>query len=127
MKKAFSVLLVLSVFVVLLVGCGNDAVEITWADSLEDIETDEELKVGDTIKVKLPADGTAWSVWGTGTYSSDSSVGTAAVHAGAITLDKGGVVEIEVVAGQDSYEGSSANGVDSADWGSWELSFKVVD
>ena len=41
-----------------------------------------------------PSYGTASSVWGTDVYTDDSSVCTAAVHAGRITLAGGGSVTI---------------------------------
>lgn len=66
------------------------------------------------------------SVWGSGTYSDDSSVCMAGVHAGAITHKDGGVVVFEVQAGQDSYQASMQNGVQSSDWGSWGGSFRIV-
>ena len=66
------------------------------------------------------------TVWGTGTYSDDSSVCAAGVHAGAITFADGGVVVFEVMAGQESYNGSNQNGVESANWPSWLGSFSIL-
>lgn len=77
--------------------------------------------------VECEAGGTPGSVWGTGTYTDDSSICTAAVHAGLITVADGGEVTFRLVEGQESYEGSSANGVDSSDYGSWGASFEFVD
>jgi hypothetical protein len=76
--------------------------------------------------VECEAGGTPGSVWGTGTYTDDSSICTAAVHAGLITVVDGGEVTFRLVAGQESYDGSSANGVDSSDYGSWGGSFEFV-
>jgi hypothetical protein len=74
----------------------------------------------------LPAGGTADSVWGTDVYTDDSSIGTAAVHAGVITLAAGGSVTIRILPGQSSYAGSTANGVTSGDWDAYEGSFEFV-
>ncbi|MCU1397822.1 MAG: hypothetical protein JWN62_931 [Acidimicrobiales bacterium] len=79
--------------------------------------------VGDKLAVDCSTDGHLGNVWGTGTYTSDSSICTAAVLEGLVTVDKGGVVVVEVTAGQDSYTGSTKNGVTSSDYGSWALSF----
>jgi phage baseplate assembly protein gpV len=76
--------------------------------------------------VECEPGGAAGSVWGTGTYTDDSSICTAAVHAGLITFAEGGEVAFRFTAGQDSYAGSSANGVDSRDYGSWGTSFEFV-
>jgi hypothetical protein len=65
-------------------------------------------------------------LWGTEVYTDDSSICTAAVHAGAITLDEGGEVTIEITAGEDSYEGTEQNGVESLDYGPWGGSFIIV-
>lgn len=65
-------------------------------------------------------------LWGTEVYTDDSSICTAAVHVGAITLDEGGEVTIEITAGEDSYEGTEQNGVESLDYGPWGGSFIVI-
>ena len=62
-------------------------------------------------------------MWGTDTYTDDSSVCIAAVHAGLITEDEGGRVVIEIAPGEESYTGSEANGITSTDYGSWSGSF----
>lgn len=78
------------------------------------------------LAVECAADGTAGSVWGTEVYTDDSSICTAAVHAGLITLDDGGEVTFRLVPGQESYTGSTANGIESRDYGSWGTSFEFV-
>jgi hypothetical protein len=65
-------------------------------------------------------------LWGTGTYTDDSSVCTAAVQQGLITLAKGGYVTIEIQPGANSYTGSTKNGITSSDWGSWSGSYTFV-
>jgi len=66
-------------------------------------------------------------IWGTGTYTDDSSICTAAVHAGVITFRDGGDVAIQVMPGLDKYQGSSRNGVESLDFASWSGSYRFVD
>lgn len=65
------------------------------------------------------------NVWGTGTYSDDSSVCSAGVHAGVITYEDGGVVVLEIEPGLASYKASARNGVSSSAWGTWGGSFTV--
>lgn len=79
-----------------------------------------------TYTVTLPAGGTAYDIWGTDIYTDDSSIGTAAVHKGLITFAAGGTVKIRILPGQDSYMGSTAYGVTSLDYGSWDGSFEFV-
>jgi len=70
--------------------------------------------------------GTAATIWGTTFYTDDSSICTAAVHRGDITLASGGTVTYEMAPGQDSYEGSEQNGITSRDYPSWPGSFVIV-
>jgi hypothetical protein len=62
------------------------------------------------------------SVWGSGPYTGDSDVCTAALHAGVIGPD-GGKVLATAAEGQQSYTGSMVNGVTTRDWGSYPNSF----
>lgn len=58
------------------------------------------------------------SVWGSGPYTSDSNLCVAARHAGAIGPN-GGTVRVLGVGGLAAYTGSEANGVRTANWGSY--------
>lgn len=87
-------------------------------------QTASGLAVGDSRELECSANGTAGSVWGTGTYTSDSSICTAAALEGLITLASGGPVVVDVVDGEDSYSGSTANGITSQDYGVYALSFE---
>lgn len=75
--------------------------------------------------VRCPPSGRAQSVWGTDIYTNDSSICTAAVHAGVITMDVGGPVRVTAVAGLGRYPGSRRNGVMTRSYGSWGGSFTV--
>jgi len=60
---------------------------------------------------RCPAGGSLGVVWGTNVYTDDSSVCTAAVHAGKITRAGGGLVLIQIRPGLSHYSGSRRNGV----------------
>ncbi len=79
---------------------------------------------GTTAIVVCSGGGSAGSVWGTDIYTSDSSVCTAAVHAGVIGWG-GGVVQVTGMPGQGSYRASQRNGVATSSWGSYGASFVV--
>ena len=51
--------------------------------------------------------GNAGTVWGTDVYTDDSSLASAAVHAGVLTLGQKGVVKVTLLAGQQAYQGST--------------------
>ena len=55
--------------------------------------------------------------WGTDLYRHDSTVCTAAVHAGRITREAGGPVTVEIVPVATIYSGSSRNGVTTSSSG----------
>jgi hypothetical protein len=82
---------------------------------------------GEQFEYDCPAGGEPFNVWGTDLYTDDSSVCTAAVHAGAITLEEGGAIVIEIRPGEDEYEGSERNGIESLPYDAWGGSFVVVD
>lgn len=65
------------------------------------------------------------TVWGSGTYTDDSDLAAAAVHAGVLKDGQKGVVKVTVLAGQDGYKGSEKNGVSSRDYQSYPGSYKV--
>jgi len=97
----------------------EEAPDVTW-----DLDaTRYRGEDGTRVAFLCPPDGEVGAVWGTGTYTDDSSVCSAAVHAGLISTVEGGRVVIEIAPGEGSYEGSEANGVTAADYGAWEGSF----
>jgi len=63
------------------------------------------------------------AVWGTDTYTDDSGLCRAAVHAGAIP-SAGGRVTVLRVAGRPLYIGSRRNGIQSDDYGAYSDSIR---
>jgi hypothetical protein len=80
---------------------------------------------GAAMTVLCPAGCGAASVWGTGVYSDDSSICTAAVHSGVLAPGSGGPVQLTIVGGQPAYVATTQNGVTSSSWGEWNRSFAV--
>ncbi len=62
-------------------------------------------------------------VWGTDIYTADSDICSAAQHAGATRPGMNNSVRLKVIAGCDAYEGSSANGVITSTFESYNRSF----
>ena len=67
----------------------------------------------------------AGPVWGTEVYTDDSLVCRAALHAGAVSTG-GGAVTVLREAGRPSYAGSSRNGIQTSNYGSWTASFRFA-
>jgi hypothetical protein len=63
-------------------------------------------------------------IWGIDVYTDDSAVCSAAVHAGIITRQDGGTVQIVVRPGLDSYGGTTRNGHRSDAWEAWDGSYR---
>ncbi|MDP3278314.1 MAG: LCCL domain-containing protein [Deltaproteobacteria bacterium] len=80
---------------------------------------------GQSFRVWCPPNGTKATVWGTGVYTDDSSVCTAAVHAGLVTLAQGGVFSVRPLPGRARYAGSTRNGVASVAYEAFAGSFAL--
>ncbi|MCR0983916.1 LCCL domain-containing protein [Roseomonas populi] len=79
---------------------------------------------GETLACFCPA-GVGGPVWGSDTYTADSRVCRAAVHAGA-TGPRGGLVTVEMLPGQPRYPGSTRNGVRSDNYGAYDASYRFA-
>ena len=97
----------------------DEPTPITWTTSASTFKTDTGLK----YTFDCPAGGPAGTVWGSDVYTADSSICTAAVHAGKITLDKGGQVTIEITTGRATYGATTRNGITSLNYGQYPHSF----
>ncbi|MDZ7800755.1 MAG: LCCL domain-containing protein [Trueperaceae bacterium] len=83
-----------------------------------------DLAPGSRIHVACPAGCTdGGTVWGHGTYTDDSAICRAAVHAGVQDGAYPGSVLIRILGSRDSYVGAERNGVSSRSYGSWPRSF----
>jgi hypothetical protein len=82
--------------------------------------------IGQQFTYECPPRGDAYPIWGTGTYTDDSSICTAAVHRGIISLTYGGTVTIEIRPGRARYQRTRQNGITSSRWGPWDGSFGFV-
>lgn len=68
---------------------------------------------------------TSGVIWGTGVYTGDSSLATAAVHAGKLGAASTDVVKVSMLGPQTSFASSVANGVRSNSFGAYSTSFRV--
>ncbi|MFL6229382.1 MAG: LCCL domain-containing protein [Pyrinomonadaceae bacterium] len=82
-------------------------------------------ETGQTYRFSCPAAGTTQAIWGSDVYTDDSSICTAAVHAGAITRAQGGVVTIEIRPGRSTYGSTLRHGIKSNNFGEYGRSFVV--
>ncbi len=81
--------------------------------------------VGRTVLFEVVGQ-TEGSVWGTDAFTSDSRLGTAAVHAGLLRENERGLVRVVLLAGEgQNFEGSTRNGVMSYDYGMYPVAYRI--
>jgi hypothetical protein len=93
--------------------------DLTWAKNAGEFRS----LSGQKLAFRCSPAGNVGRVWGTDVYTDDSSICTAAVHAGRISVEQGGRIVVEIRPGQDAYQGSARNGITSSPWGNWAGSF----
>ena len=97
----------------------EESTDASWTASPGEYRGQDGLKVAYTC----PPGGTLNTIWGTGPFTDDSSVCTAAVYAGLITTEGGGRVVIVIAPGESTYAGGEANGVTASEYGTWAGSY----
>ena len=65
------------------------------------------------------------SVWGTDTYTADSTLAVAAVHAGVLKVGQRGMVRVTIVKSPEKHQGSERNGITTSDYGPYSGSYKI--
>jgi hypothetical protein len=90
--------------------------ELSWSDNA----SAHAGSTGQAFTFTCPANGAlGTAIYGSDSYTTDSSICVAAVHAGKITPDKGGAVTIVIKGGMPSYASTTRHGVKSNAWGSY--------
>ncbi len=64
-------------------------------------------------------------LWGTDTYTGDSALAAAAVHAGLVKVGGSAVIKVSVVAPLTQYQGCLRNGVTSHDFGRYGSAYRL--
>lgn len=77
---------------------------------------------GQTLRCRCTPAQYGGSIWGSGRYTTDSSVCGAALHAGAIPAT-GGVVSLTTAPGCRRFNGSTRNGITTRRWGAYNRTF----
>lgn len=103
-------------------GSSGDPIAIQWSANAMAYRP----QMGATLTFACPPNGRSGTVWGTDSYTADSSICTAAVHSGRIQLATGGVVQIQIVPGLPRYQGSVRGGIASFNFASYPASFTIV-
>jgi hypothetical protein len=86
---------------------------------------DYRTSTGETFRVLVTGSTTAGAIRGTDTYTDDSVIAVAAVHAGLLAPGETGMVLLTILPGQSSYLGTLRNGVLSNGFGSGPGSYRL--
>jgi len=78
-------------------------------------------QIGKTLHFEVTG-ATNGNIWGSEVYTSDSHLGTAAVHSGILKPGQKGIIKVRVLEGQQSYRGTTQYGVTSQPYGAWGVS-----
>lgn len=84
-----------------------------------------ESQVGQSFTFLVTGNARAGSVWGSDIYTTDSALAAAAVHAGAVANGASAAIKVTMLPGQGSYTGTARNGVTTAAWGAYAVSYRV--
>jgi hypothetical protein len=96
-----------------------DSIALGWTTTLD------QLQAPAAFVAVCPSEGGAEAnIWGTGTYTSDSAICLAALHAGVLTREGDEAFVVEVVDGLPAYTGSTRNGIASLSYPAWPRSFR---
>lgn len=102
----------------------TDDTSITIAEAPGSL-TEYRDQVGSKLRFRVIGSD-AGRIWGTSIYTDDSTLALVCVHAGVLKIGETGIVEVTVLPGQTSYEGSLQNGITSNSYGSWTGSYSVL-
>ncbi|MFM8880252.1 MAG: Ig-like domain-containing protein, partial [Verrucomicrobiota bacterium] len=83
------------------------------------------ISVGTVLYFSVTGSSTG-SAWGSGIYTDDTPLGIAAVHAGLLSAGDTAILQVTIRGAQDSFVGSSANGVTTNQYGSWDGSYSFT-
>lgn len=101
---------------------GGALIEASWTTTAVDYRG----QIGQAVSIHCPGNGSlGGTIYGSLTYTADSSLCVAAVHSGKITATGGGTFTIVMRKGARAYKSTSQNGVTSRSWGSYDSSFEI--
>jgi hypothetical protein len=81
--------------------------------------------IGKTFAFKVTgrADG---SVYGTGVYTTDSTLAAAAVPSGALKVGETGIVRVTMIPSPPAFSASTQNGITSYGWGVYPAAYQII-
>lgn len=87
---------------------------------------DKASQIGKTFAFRVTGSVQGGSVYGTDTYTLDSNLSMAAVHAGVVKNGQTGVLRVKIVESPASFASSTRNGITSSAWGPYPAAYKII-
>jgi hypothetical protein len=81
--------------------------------------------IGKVYVFRVTGQAQGGSLWGTGTYTLDSSLAMAAVHAGVLKVGQTGNVRVTILPAMAGFIGSTQNGITSSPYGQYPGAYQI--
>jgi hypothetical protein len=85
-----------------------------------------ESQIGKFFAFTVTGTAAGGSVWGTDTYTTDSRLAIAAVHAGVLKVGETGVVRLKMITSPPSFAGSTKNGITTSNYGVYRAAYQIL-
>jgi hypothetical protein len=108
-------------------GDGGDCPPSELDDPWQRYACEHRGAIDETFDYECPAGGIPRRIWGDVTYTDDSAVCAAAIHAGVIDPEQGGSATVRITPGRAAYVGIARNEITSDPWNRWPGSFEFFD
>ncbi|WP_020474786.1 LCCL domain-containing protein [Zavarzinella formosa] len=104
--------------------CALDEKELASAQPDPGSMTGLQREIGKTYLFKVTGSG-GGPLWGTDTYTLDSSLAVAAVHMGVLKVGQTGYVRVTILGPMANFTGSTRNGLTSSNYQNYPGAFKI--
>ena len=87
---------------------------------------DKAGQIGKMFTYRVKGNARAGSVYGTDTYTLDSNLSMAAVHAGVVKDGQDGVLRVRIIESPETFVSSTRNGITSSAWTRYAAAYKIL-
>jgi len=105
---------------------GFEEIDLSKLDPAPANLYDKASQIGKTFTYKVTGNMAGGAVYGTDTYTLDSSLAMAAVHASVVKNGQTGVLRVKIVDSPASFTSSTRNGITSHAWGPYPAAYKII-
>jgi hypothetical protein len=85
-----------------------------------------ESQQGKVFAFKVTGTAAGGSVWGSDTYTTDSKLSMAAVHAGVVKVGETGIVHLKIIPSPPSFAGTTRHGITTSNYGRYTAAYQIL-